>query len=281
MRAVGPLLEMLGLPIGRKANVGAYAPQHQRQHQRKARHDPELEAEQPARHHRTCSRRHRPCECTPTLDAELAPQIGDMRVDRAVEPVEVVVEGPVDYLLSGERAARLPHEHGENAEFGRRQRDRLAVDPGRMLFQVDGHVAVADLLRSALGRLPSRAAQHRPYSRGKLPGTERLDDVVVRSDVQTVEPVFLIDSGGQHHNRHRRVFPEASADVHSVHPRKHQVEHDQIRVGLPREREPFKAVRRLQYLVTVASEIQADQPASVGVVLDYEYCACHWSIAST
>src|SRR5690242_18005897 len=60
--------------------------------------------------------------------AELAPEIGDMHVDRAVERPERAAEHRLRNALLADDAARLAQQQREQVELGRRQCDGFLVD---------------------------------------------------------------------------------------------------------------------------------------------------------
>jgi hypothetical protein len=59
--------------------------------------------------------------------AELAPQVGNMHVDRAVERTERAAEHGLRDALLADDAARFAKQQREEVEIGRGQRDRLLV----------------------------------------------------------------------------------------------------------------------------------------------------------
>src|SRR5438045_478501 len=55
------------------------------------------------------------------LRLDLAPQILDVRIDRALERLDRLAPNRIEQLRAGEHAPRLPCQRGEQLELGRRQ----------------------------------------------------------------------------------------------------------------------------------------------------------------
>ena len=67
-------------------------------------------------------------------------------------------------------------------------------------------------------------------ARDKLARAERLGHVVVRAETEAADLVDIVLSGGNHEDRDVTLFPDSLADLKAVHPRQHQVEHDQVKL---------------------------------------------------
>ena len=82
-------------------------------------------------------------------------------------------------------------------------------------------------------RINERAApQLRPHTREQLTHPEGLCDVIVRTEVQGLNLVFLIGAGRQNNHRGRRKGAERPDEIQAVAVRKPQIHHHEI--GLAR-----------------------------------------------
>ena len=68
---------------------------------------------------------------------DLAPQIGDVRIHRPLEPIVIGPERAGHQLLARERAPRVPRERFQQPEFGRREHDGLAIHADLALPVID------------------------------------------------------------------------------------------------------------------------------------------------
>src|SRR2546423_15421497 len=111
---------------------------------------------------------------------DLASQVGDVDVARAlIADVRRVPEVLHD-LAPGVDPLRLLREEGEQAELRRREPDRPPVDPH--LVPVDVELERADAADAAArGAIELATAQDRPYPTHELGDRERPPDVIVRS----------------------------------------------------------------------------------------------------
>jgi hypothetical protein len=74
---------------------------------------------------------------------------------------------------------------------------------------------------------PACSRCRRPF-RHELARAERLGDVVIGADLQSLQTVVLRDPGGEHDDRHVRFFPQGARHVETVEAGKPEVEHDQV-----------------------------------------------------
>ena len=89
--------------------------------------------------------------------------------------------------------------------------ERLAATRGGLPDEVD----VGVTQREGGGRfgLPVDPAQHRAHARQQFLGAERLDEIIIRADIQALDAIFHLSLGCQHEDRHGiREPPQLGAD---------------------------------------------------------------------
>ena len=76
------------------------------------------------------------------------------------------------------------------------------------------------------------------HSGNQLTGTERFCHIVIRSQTQTADLINIVLFGRDHDHRIVLYIPDLTADLKSVHFRKHQVQNEQIIISLQRLLKP-------------------------------------------
>ena len=190
--------------------------------------------------------------------------------------VTEIVKAPyiVEQLCAGEHAVRTGGEKVQQLDLLRRRIHALALDNQIVRLLVDHQI----VKRQLLGRIIRRhTAEYRTHARNDLRHFERLDDVVVRTHLQTGNAVRGLAFGRQHDDRHITLRTDLPADRPAVHHRHHHVEQQHVRlVGLPLF-DALHAVFRLKHRVAFALQIQAQQLTDVGLVLYDQYLLGHSS----
>src|SRR5207302_18173 len=120
----------------------------------------------------------------------------------------------VEELRASEDAARLAGKRRQDLEFGGGEVDRTALPIDAHPRNVEGDARRADYVTGLLG--PIAPPEDCSYASNKLPGAERLRDVVVGPELETDQLVDLIIPSGQHHDRQARVAPDRSRDIEPV-----------------------------------------------------------------
>jgi hypothetical protein len=160
--------------------------------------------------------------------AELLPQGGDVDVDR----LRAAVPGRLPHLLQDLRArhdgARLAREQRQEVELLRRQVELTAVDA----CTAPAHVELERPHARAARRRPlARAPRHSADAGQQLAEAERLDDVVVRTQLEADDAVDLLALGRDHDDRHVGAGTELAADGEAVHVGKAEVEQHEVGAG--------------------------------------------------
>src|SRR5512140_2165235 len=168
------------------------------------------------------------------ITLELAADVRDMQVARALVTDERAVPEVAHDLAPREHPLRLSGEQGEQFELGCGQRELFVADARLVLGEIELKVAHSEL-RDRPARIELAPAEQRPNPRHQLGYGERLAHVVVRADLQPENTVELAVFRRQHQDRHRAFISQSPADLDSGEPRQHQVEDEQIvrpRTGL-------------------------------------------------
>jgi hypothetical protein len=207
------------------------------------------------------------------ISLDLPAEVGDMRVDGSLEAVVGETERRLDELTPAERTPRLLRECREQGELPWRDLDRIAVEPNLVCAEVD--LEQPDPKELGRGFARSGTAEHCANPRRKLARAERLDDVVVRPEVESDEDVVLRRAGTDDDDRHAHLVSEDPADVEAVHAGHHQVEHDQVGPTRASQFERPPAVGRKEDREVVSLEIQADDLRLLRIVFRYENPPVH------
>ncbi len=144
---------------------------------------------------------------------------------------------------------------------------RLAID-----------AQATELERRRDGLLAPAAPQDRLHAKEKLAHAERLDDVVVRAELEPDDAIDLLALRRHHHDRgalRRRLALERATDLGARNVRQHQIEEHQIRRLLTREPQPLLPTRRRRHVVTCLSQVVRDHLLQIAFVFDHEN-ACHF-----
>ncbi len=99
-------------------------------------------------------------------------------------------------------------------------------------------------------------------------GGEGFGDVVVGADAQSDQHVDLVGAGGQHQHVAAAECAQLAAHLDAVHPGKAQVEHDQVRFGLPGQHQGRLTVACGAHLEAVLQQVPLDHPHQAGLVID-------------
>ena len=177
----------------------------------------------------------------------------------------VTPDGPQD-LVASEHLRAVLQQIDEQLELGRGQPDRFAGHGHPPRDQVDLQRLRADRRGSAVCR-----PQLRPNSGGELADREGLDEVVDGTGVEAGDPVRHLPAGGQHD--HRQLRPDLPQPLENLGPaqfREHQVEYDELDVGLQRTSEPCLAVGCAVHLEPVPAQPPLDEIDDALLVLDHQ-----------
>src|SRR5439155_4318478 len=151
-------------------------------------------------------------------------------VDGAVAVRLTAAPDLLQQLVAGDDTAALEGQLIEQPELRWSQARALAVDEGLHLSWVDAELLDLDRVAS-LGVVAAECSSRRcAYASNQLVHRERLDQVVVRSDLQRVHAVVLGAPGADDDDRSRDPFGSSALDdAPTVTAGEHQVEDANIR----------------------------------------------------
>ncbi|MCY1233057.1 hypothetical protein D9M72_455750 [compost metagenome] len=160
-------------------------------------------------------------------------------------------------------------QESQQVELPDGQRERCSVmrhGPGCRVELEPGHLHLrfgAELLHAA--------PQNRAHPEHQFPGRERLGDVIVRTDLQSQDPVILRPQGRQHNDGDAHRLAEPAAHFHAVQAGQHAVQQDEVRVPLRREAQGREPVRSEVHLEARLHKVVTDHSGDGLFVFDEEY----------
>ena len=141
-----------------------------------------------------------------------------MGVDRPLIGLE---RHPVQYLEqlgAGEDPTGLARHGRQQLELRRSRLHYPPTDRQAHPRNVERQFPRVNDLRSRLS-IPLRPPQHGPHARYQLLGAERLDHVVVGTQLEAYQPVTLLTACRQDDDRRAGLPPQGTQHIQAVHPR--------------------------------------------------------------
>ena len=164
-----------------------------------------------------------------------------MRVNRAFVSFERIAQCLIEQLQTRERPTWVLHQHREQIKFGRREIERAHIRAREMLVEVNRQITGGVRLRAC--RCAFGAAQNRAHARNHFARTERFDDLIVRAEFQTDQPIRFFDARGNHNHRCGGLFANRAANVETVHSRQIEIEQNERGIFVAKHRERVRAIR--------------------------------------
>jgi hypothetical protein len=118
-------------------------------------------------------------------------------------------------------------------------------------------------------------AQPGPDAGHQLLGREGLGDVVVGPGLEPEDDVHGVGLGRQHHDGHAGLQPQLTADLEPVLARQHEVEQDQVGLGLVEGGDGLVAGADEHRLEALLTQDDPEHLAQRRVVVDDQYPALH------
>ena len=131
------------------------------------------------------------------------------------------------------------------------------------------HDEVLDLQFRAGARIPP--AHHRPNPRQQLPEVKRLDQVVVRADLQPFDPVRDLVSSGQNDDARVLVAPDRLGHRQPVELRHHHVEDHHMRLEFTDQAQGGLPVGRCLHLKSLVLQAQPKEVHDAALIVDNEH----------
>jgi hypothetical protein len=179
----------------------------------------------------------------------------------------------VENGLAGGDAAFMAHKEFEQAKFGGREMDFPSSAEDATLGDFQGQVADAQGMKS---RLEDAALEGADTGEEDGEG-EWLGYIVVGSGVEAFDDVGDRVAGGEHQNRDVLLHvAEAAGDLNAIDAGEHDVEKDEVELGVVRQGERGKTVMREAYGVIVFFEPAAEHLGHAPFVFDYEDFHVNW-----
>src|SRR5215475_3224439 len=142
-----------------------------------------------------------------------------------------------------------------------------AAIPRLMGDEIEGDLAARDQRLS----LTIVSPQHRPNAGKELTQLERLDDIVVRSEVEPGDPIVEAVAGGDDQNRHQRAGgPRGSEDVDPRHLRQTDVKESKSMFRACERSTPLGAVAHPIHVHPLIAEAAQESLANHRVVFNQQ-----------
>jgi hypothetical protein len=139
--------------------------------------------------------------------------------------------------------------------------------------------AIDDQIADVLGggqvglvmKCASRAAQHRLDSGHKLAWAKRFGEVVVGANGEADDLVYLFRTRREHKDVGIGELAEPAAYLDAVHPREHEVQHDEVRALGADEVKGSQSIGGNEDSEPLVLEVTAHQFDEVRLVIDHEH----------
>ena len=187
-------------------------------------------------------------------------------VVKAPHLVEQLVAG-VDAVGRGRKVVQKLHLLG-------RRVDLFAVDDQLIGVEVDDELVEGELLALGLA-VVAGAAQHGVHACKQLLDLKGLDDVVVRTHLQTGDLVLGLALGGEHDDGHFHGLAQLAADLPAVHHGQHDIKQHEVGLDLLGHLDGLAAVGRVRHLKAILLQVQTQQFRNVDIVLHDEHFLAH------
>jgi len=205
----------------------------------------------------------------------LLAELADEDVDGSIAVRRAPPPHALEQLVAREHAPLLPRERVEQAELGRRQLGALAVDVRLHVVRIEPQLLDEDRVAAAGLCFADPPASRGANTRGELLHRERLHEVVVGSDLESVYAVVLRSPGGYDDDRGADPLVSGLLDhAPSVDAGEHQVENADIGSFVAQARETGLAVRHADGVESRRLQV-ARHPAGDDVVVFDDQDFCH------
>jgi hypothetical protein len=181
----------------------------------------------------------------------------------------------VENSLAGGDTAFMAHEEFEQTKFGGGEMDFPSSAEDASLGDFQGQVADAQGMKSRLEDAALEGADT-----GEQDGEgERLGYIVVGSRVEAFDDVGDGVASGEHQNRDVLLHvAEAAGDLNAIDARKHDVEENEVELGVVGQGKGAETVVREAYGVIVFFEPAAEHLGHTPFVFDYEDSHVNWGL---
>jgi len=167
-----------------------------------------------------------PARLDPLWIAKLLSEGRDVDIDCLRSAVPMRVPDFSEDLASGDHRPWIEREQGKQVEFLWSKGQFFAGQQHPVGAPVD--LELADELRTGHGQWRCAPTAHSSYAGDELTETERLDNIIVCSELKSDHPVRLVVACGDDDYRDRGASPQLPADLEASCVWKPEVEQDEI-----------------------------------------------------
>ena len=205
--------------------------------------------------------------------AQLGAQILDVTVNRALVTLEVVAEDLLHQLHTVVHATRMTGERGEELELGGGEVDLFALDQDLVAGDIDHQVTEVEHLDLRLIGLMG-ATEQRAHASNELTRGERLDEVVVGTELEADDAILDLALCGEHDDRHIGGIANGAANALAGKLGEHEVENDQVELMLLELLDSGLAVANAHDPIALALEVSGHRVANGLLVFNQQNLTC-------
>jgi hypothetical protein len=197
----------------------------------------------------------------------LLAEFGNVIVNRTAERKSVVSPDFLEELVAGNHFAFVQSEVFEYFELPRREFQRATRLPGFVPTEVQLDIAKTVFVNKIFG---VSAAELRANASEQLLDAEGLGNVIVSAALEANNFVHLLAARRKHDDRRLDTLPaKMVADIQPAEFGQHDVEQDQIGLGLECLLDSRFAILRDDYLVSLVLAVVAQSKLQVGLIFNY------------
>src|SRR6266853_119893 len=202
-------------------------------------------------------------------------QAGHVHVHGARIHVRAVSPYLLQQFFARKCCAAVLDEISKKLKFARRQVHNLSV-PGRFGSQ-KVHMNGPEIKPARLRHGPARRAPEERFDAGhKLQHVERLRDVIIGADFQSIDLVTRLPASRQHQNRSNEAgLADVTAHDEPAFARQHDIQNNQIKRNLSRLLETFIAISRAFHRVSFVSQAIAHGHAQRLFIFHKQHVSAH------
>ena len=146
-----------------------------------------------------------------------------MRIDSTAVTEIIIAPDTVQQIITAENLRRIFRQRPQKLDFLFCQRYLFAVNLHCILFQINVQICVRKSL-SIRRLLRTQATQYRTHAGHHLRCTERLNHIIVRTDIQTHNLIIILSTRRYHNNRHHGFLAQAAANLKAIYFRHHNIQ---------------------------------------------------------
>src|SRR5665213_1781037 len=197
---------------------------------------------------------------------DLAAKVPDVDIDNVGEPVVIHIPDMFDNHGPAQGTSLVPHHVFQDAELLGRKFQGFNAAHNFTAGAIEHQIAHLEALRGGLAAAQKGAHAGEQFNEG-----ERLGEVVVGAGFETFDPIVELSARAQDQDRRPGTTPANPFEhFQPVHVGKHQIENDEVVVGVVSELERGGSVLRDVHGITGALESAPQEIGDSFLVFDYE-----------